>query len=271
MRTNFINIETGSTVAYGETLDKVYFYDNGVILGEVEQFEERNPIFNTTGKAAIMEKIGDTVYDGTAENIYIYGDVKKANKLNLSRKDNFIIKNPEYKYSIDKPYILYLNIKAVDDFRLYGDVLATDHDHEKCYLETYAIKFPKIEFKRSKFEKFPGLEDYTLQEGESFSEWYGVDPEHKTVWHYDTTKSPFNKSKPGEKGIIKRWREKETNNNYIMYLTKRCYTKIVYDDFRISTMETAKKLNDILGTRSHLSYFDIEKLINNGVKISFEK
>ena len=271
MRTNFINIETGSTVAYGETIDRVYFYDNGVILGEVEQFQERKPIFNTSGKAAIMEKTGDTVYDGTAENIYIYGDVKRANKLNLSRKDNFIVKNPDYTYKIDRPYILYLNIKAVDDFILYGDVLAADHNHEKCYLETYAIKFPKVEFKRSKFEKFPDLENYTLQEGESFSGWHGVDPEHKTVWPYDTTKSRFNKSTPGEKGIIKRWREKETNNNYIMYLTKRCYTKIIYDDFRTEARETAEKLNNILGNNSHLSYFDIEKLMNSGVKISFEK
>lgn len=271
MRTNFININTGSTVAYGETLDKVYFYDNGVVLGEVEQFEEHKPIFDTTGKTAILEKLNGTVYDGTAENIYIYGDVKRANKLNLSRKDNFIIKNPEHRYSIDKPYILYLNVKAVENFHLYGDILANESDHEKCYLEAYAIKFPAVEFNRCKYEKLPGVENYTLKEGEKFAEWYGVDSEHKTVWSYDTSKSLFNKSKPAEKGIIKRWREKETNNNYVMYLTKRCYTKIIYDDFRTESKETAKKLNDILGNNSHLSYFDIEKLIKNGVKISFEK
>ena len=270
MKTDFYNTNGGIMMS-GDTINQVFIYSDGVILATLDEITEKN--FDTDKKGFITRVNGD-VYDGTPEKIIIKGETKKAIKLNLHRKDNFFIKNPDKKYSIDAPYNYYINISSLDNFYLVGDVLAADFNHEKNYLETYRITFPGVVFRRCKFEKIP-CENYTLKDGEQFSSCYGVDKNHPCIDTYEITKDAIftlkkHPEKLGEKGIIKRWREYETNNNYTMVLTKRCYTKCVKDEYRLNAEKIAEKLNNIFKYNiGRFSYYEIEKLLENGINITF--
>ena len=252
MRTDFYNMEN-NFVMIGETIEKVFIYGNGVVLAELEEIQEHE----------IKNGIISSVYDGTATKVFLDSEIKKSVKLNLDRTDNFYIKNPEKRYAMDKPYNLYIYYKNVD-FKNSGEVLAAQFDHEKNFLQSYEVTFPKVEFKRHKTEKIATNENYKLQEGEQFSEsCYGRDIDHKCVWYYDNSESIFYKKNhpelASEKGIIKRWFENEQKENCKMLLTRRCYVRTEYDDFRKNSNILADKFERILN--KSISHYDIEKLL----------
>ena len=270
MKTDFYNTN-GEIMMSGDSINQVFIYSDGVVLAKLDEITEKK--FKQNENGIITELNGD-VYDGMPEKIIIKGETKKAIKLNLYRKDNFFIKNPDKKYSIDAPYNYYINISSLDNFYLVGDVLAASFNHEKNYLETYKIIFPGVVFRRCKSERIL-CDDYTLQDGETFSQLcYGTDKFHKCVASFEITPDDYAgkkcPEKIGEKGVIKRWFEYETKKHYTMITTRRIFTKCIKDDYRINSENIAKKLNEILKNNScHFSYYEIEKLLENGVNITF--
>lgn len=263
MNTNFLN-SNGSIAMYGNNINNIYFYNNGVVLGYVNELQEHE----------IKNDKLSSVYDGTPEEIVIDFEIKKALKLNLNRKDAFYIKNSEARYSFEKPYNLYINSDLVN-FELLGDVLAVEMKHEKNYLEAYKITFTSASFKRLAIEKIilGDNENYKLLPGEQFHHTcYGPDKTHACVGFFDNSKNSFiakrHPEQASDKGIIKRWFEHETLNNYSFIVTRPIYSKMIKDNYLTEIEDLSKKLKD-LGI--NLSRYDIEKMNEAGVKITFEK
>lgn len=261
MNTNFMNAETGLHIFWGSNINKLFVYDNGEILAELESIQEHT----------IKDNKISEVYDGMPLEVYIKGEIKKALKLNLNRKDNFYMINSEKRYSFEPAYNLYLHVSAFANFEKNGEILHHDYDHEKCFLDSYKITFYKATFKRHKLEHII-CEDYTLENEESFGSGYGWDKEHAQISYYEIDENTFSARKSperiGEKGIIKKWFEKETLSNHELLATKRGYTTIVIDDYREKSRELAEKINKILPSK-HISYYDIETLQKAGITINF--
>lgn len=255
MLTNFYNTN-GELLIAGETIEMIYIYKNEEILGyfrEVKEHEIKN------------NKITD-VYDGDVRNAIIDFEIKKANKVNLSRNDAFYTKNPEKKYAIDKAYVLYINADLVK-FENLGDVLATEFDHEKNYFETYKITFNSCTFKRNKIERIV-CDNYTLKEGERFGECYGYDKEHACIDSFICENTPFARKhhpeKIGEKGILRKWFENETINNCELLVTRPYYSKTIKDEYRTQQDELC---NELKNAGFKFSHYDIERLRKAGFDI----
>lgn len=253
MHTNFFNLE-GSIILAGETIDKIIFYKAGVELGSVREIKEHT-IENG--------KIKDCFLNSEAKKVFFDFDIKRSNKLNLNRKDAFLYKNIEKKYSFEPAYNLYIYADLVC-FEALGEYISMETKHEKNYLTAYSVKFAGASFKRSKFEKIPmqDNESYKLQEGEVFSTCYGSDVNHKCIDTYDTNESIFKKNNKNEKGIIKRWFEDETINNVSMIIRYPYYTRCEKDNYLLSIDSLAEKAKK---AGVDLSSYQIERLIEAGV------
>lgn len=255
MRTNFYR--KNSLIISGDTINKLYFYKNGAVLGYVDKVQEH----------AMKGETLESVYDGEAQRVNIDFDIKKAVKLNLNRSDAFYIKNPEKRYAIDRPYDLYIHADLVN-FVSLGDVLAVKGTHEKHYFETYSVSFSSVEYKRMKIDKISGDKNYTLQPGEQFSEHsYGSDKNHACVWYFDNSESEYIKrmhpDKVGEKGIIKRYYESEISNG-AMILTRPTYSKTEKDDYITNLERMSKKLQSL---NINIYTYQLEKMLENGLQI----
>lgn len=265
MKIEFYNNNTKEFMMNGENLNRVYIYNNGEILAELYDFET-DEVEN--GKIRKNEK--------TIEKIYLNGEIKRANKLNLSRKDNFIFKNTEKEYNFEPSYNLYIHVSEVN-YKYIGDVLANEFNNEKNYFEVYKIAFPCIVTTERAFERvvLKDGENYKLKDGETFGDWYGENKHNAIVKPYEITKESFlgrrEKSRVGEKGIVRKWIEETVLENESVLLHKPYYSKCIKDDYRLEAERTAKKLNEILGSHKNLSYYDIDRLQQSGVKITFKE
>lgn len=246
----------GNTILSGEVINKIFIYSNGEVLAELEEVQDHE----------VRNNILSSIYDGVPTSITLESGVVKAIKLNLNRKDNFFIRNSEARYSFDKPYNLYINVSEVV-FNDKGDMLAAEHDHEKCYLHAYEVTFKNATFKRCIVER-ELCDNYTLQNNEVFSSCYGRNKENACIEYFDHTTSElvkrFHPEKANEKGIIRKYFKYESVDNCKMLLAKRCYTKIVYDDYRLNAQKIAEAFTNA-GVK--VSYYDIERLLQSGIKI----
>ena len=119
--------------ANGKTLESIVIYKDGEILIKTRSgwLEERT------------ENL-DSVYNGDLIEISFDGSVKRANKLNLDRKDNFIFKMKD-QYSIHDGYTLF--IYADNIFSEYKETPKKYDDKKQYYLYGYSVKM-KYSFKQ---------------------------------------------------------------------------------------------------------------------------
>lgn len=119
----------------GKEIENIIIYKDGEIIIHIRRswFEEVDEDFKTK-------------YHGDLLEVSFDGPVKRANKLNLSRKDNFILKQ-ETATSIHGGRCLY--IYADNIFKSYEEMKKIRDFHNKdYYLYGYKVNF-KYEFKQN--------------------------------------------------------------------------------------------------------------------------
>ena len=96
------NLETinlqGQTIIDGKTINNILIYGDGEVLFDFKRAE-----INEYPSRFSWEKLSTITIE----------EVKLAKKLNLSRKDNFIIINKEHNYFNESRYDLYIHTKDI--------------------------------------------------------------------------------------------------------------------------------------------------------------
>lgn len=252
--TDFYNLEN-EILILGRNIEHLYIYGDGEILADIDRLETYEK----------CKEFYNSVYDGEIRKVFLSNGLKRANKINLNRSDNFYAKNPNCRYtSIDSPYNLYIHKSECNLIDL-GDVIVNRINHEENYKHAFLVTFKKVEFKRRKIERII-CDDYTLQDGERFGDGYGT-IEHKQVSYFDTSNTLYGKKHPEhnkEKGIIKRWCENEVVENGGYIITSRYYSKCIKDDYRKQLDDLSETLRSI---NINLSFYDLDKLYKNGFRI----
>lgn len=90
---------------------KVLYMEDGkeisniIIYGDGKELYKANQPYITI--------VGDNNLECDSKEIILEGDIKKANKINLNRKDNYYVLDKENKYFSDKSYILYIHKEEI--------------------------------------------------------------------------------------------------------------------------------------------------------------
>ena len=235
-------------------IGKIVIYGHGVKLYETDngQFEQCNLKTNDNGINKVSSIYGGEVYAITLEK-----PIKRANKENLNRNDNYTLTySPDYA-KWDKRKALYIHESeiAVTDC---GLVLAFETEEEKQYLQTVKLcfKYP-ITVTTLHAEKIPCSGDWKIPDNGKWASGYGT-PEIPCYDTYDCSKSIIN---PGtDKGVIKRWKTLDVVENARIFCTERYYRKTEYSPERERKNAVAKKLNESKLFSTSFSHFDVDKL-----------
>lgn len=104
----------------GKSIEEIYIYKNGEIL-----LHSRRSWLETVTEDFKSEYCGDLI------EITMDGEIKRANKLNLNRKDNFICKLPKSWY-VNSGYCLFIH---ADNFLESWEELPKQYLAEKAHTE----------------------------------------------------------------------------------------------------------------------------------------
>lgn len=124
-------------VVNGKDLERIVIYKDGEIL-----------IKTRSGWLEEVDQDYKSKYNGDLLEISFGGSVKRANKLNLNRKDNFIFKMKD-QYSIHDGYTLF--IYADNIFSSYKELpkkYDLNEKHKEYYLYGYSVQL-KYPFKQN--------------------------------------------------------------------------------------------------------------------------
>lgn len=224
-----------------EDIQKIVIYGNGSILydnpeGYIEQYAfdgERLKMVNPS----------------TIDTLCLNGEIKRANKENLNRKDNYLLKHKN-DYSLYWGYALYIHESEIG-VEYLGEQIAMQTKTETNFLHTYKFNF-KAGAQREvwNYEKLEYSDNFKLPDGARFGSCIGT--VEKPV--FDVKEDRYT----GEKYIIKRWATQETIHETIT--TKRFYSKTIYSPEE----ETRRKFKDFINAKKcfykDISSYELEKL-----------
>ena len=224
-----------------ENLQRIVVYGEGVILydnpeGYIEEYTIKDDKLNS-------------MYPGRLNTLYLNNEIKKANKENLNRKDNYILK---YKntYAFNSGYALYIHKDEIS-VKYLGEKIAMQSKTETNYLNAYKFTFAAGAVRDVyNYERFEYDKNFTLPEGARWGSTMGTEA-HPC---YDS----YNNRATGESGIIKRWATTETIKETIT--TKRGYCKTVYSEDEKKRREFVKIINDKKCFYKDISSYELEKL-----------
>ena len=224
-----------------ENLQRIVVYGDGVILydnpeGYIEEYTIKDDKLNS-------------MYPGRLNTLYLNNEIKKANKENLNRKDNYILK---YKntYAFNSGYALYIHKDEIS-VEYLGEKIAMQTSTETNFLNAYKFTFAAgavrdvYNYERLEYDK-----NFTLPEGARWGSTMGTEA-HPC---YDS----YNNRATGESGIIKRWATTETIKETIT--TKRGYCKTIYSEAEKKRREYVKIINDKRCFYKDISSYELEKL-----------
>ena len=137
-------------------------YKNGVCFRpyNINGFSISSIIFFSNGKEDLYINSGWVEHDTNDLQSIFINEVVRANKVNLNRKDNFILKtnNERKTYTNEKEYILYINTEA-ENINISEEKEIFYHENEtektyKIYREIKVLKYTirKYEPKTEKWE-----------------------------------------------------------------------------------------------------------------------
>ena len=224
-----------------ENLQRIVVYGDGVILydnpeGYIEEYTINNDKLNS-------------MYPGKLNTLHLNNEIKRANKENLNRKDNYILK---YKnsYSLYSGYALYIHSSEIN-VEYLGEKIAMQSKTETNYLQAYKFTFAAGAVRDVyNYERFEYDKNFMLPEGARWSSCMGTEA-HPC---YDS----YNNRATGEQGIIKRWATIETIKETIT--TKRGYSKTIYSDEEKKRREYVKIINEKRCFYKDISSYELEKL-----------
>ena len=237
---------------------KLVVYGHGVILYEYEQnyFKQYERREDRDG-----ELILSVAYGGELEKITLNKPIKRANKENLNRTDNYTLYY-DCDYLREKRKALYIHESEINVIPL-GDLLAHKTDEERAYLKAAKLIFKNpVVVKNLHLEHIPCDGKWTIPDGGKWGSWYGT-AEAPCYDTYDYSKSLFSKKaieKFGERGVIKRWYTLDTIENAEILTAERFYRKFEYSDERKRKDKIAEALNNSGLFRERFSHYDIDKL-----------
>jgi hypothetical protein len=236
---------------------------------DLSNYEQIN-IYNASGvifstvrggfeRAEIDGERAKSYYKNVVYNIELPAErIRSARKLNLEKGDIFDISYiPQDRYTIRNGRALYIPAELVA-VRALGEFLAMEANGEKNYLTIY-----KFEFCAPQSIDEPQIlriicDNYTLQPGERFGEYYGADEAHACVAPFDSAKYAERRGIPAEKGIIKRWLSPVVYNSFIV--KSDYYTRTEKDSERLEREKIADIINACLYNKS-VSHYDIAKML----------
>lgn len=214
--------------AYG--IDKIVIYGRGEKLFEtspsrLQEYRTRNGLY-------------ESVYDGVPEKIFLSTFPKRANKENLRRTDNYMLRGTK------SLYIHESEISVTDD----GEKLATQSEHDKNYLHAVTLHFANgALMRRINVETIPDAgPHWTPPSGGTWGSGYGPDEDHA---RYDASRG----------AVYKRWLTSETVHN--LPTSYAYYCRHEEDDARRNSIKLAEDFNRILHCDGRITYYGIERLL----------
>ncbi len=241
-------------------IDKLIVYGNGKKYVEIDT-GRIEPKFTNKNRFGNLEL--STKYHFSIDEIKLTGEVKRANKENLSRKDNYLLRiNSErgtwYRRTV---YALYIHESECDVVDM-GEMIAHQTDDETDYLHAYALTFANpVLIRDAIFEKIV-CDNFDFPMDARIGDGIGT-KENPVYDYFDTSDfvSRFNKktgaNKKPEKGVMKKYWSVEPSEETII-VAPGPYCRFEYSDRRKEADGLAKIIGDAIGHR--LSHYDIEKL-----------
>lgn len=231
---------------------KIVIYGHGVKLFERDDLQAFEMRKQGNGAETLSE-----VYRGSPIAITLAGEIKRAIKENLNRKDNYTLT-----YSVDylpreRRQALYIHESeiAVDDL---GELLAMETPDEKCYLHAVRLRFfHPVTVEQLHIEQIQCGNDWTIPDNGRWGDGFGTE-ERPTYGLYDYTDSSVERLRAKGKGVIKRWISNERRESGDILSAFRTYSRIEYSEDRKRRVRIAEKLK--AGGLRDFSYYDVEKL-----------
>ena len=184
--------------------------------------------------------------------------IRSARKLNFDKGDVFeIAYYPKDRYTIRNGRALYIPAELVRVSPL-GEFLALAHDGEKDFLTVYKLDFTTPQTVDEPQFKRIICDNYTLQPGERFGEYYGADEARACVAPFDSSEYAERRGIPAEKGVIKRWLAPVVYNSFIV--KSDYYTRTEKDAERLERERIADIINTCLYNKT-VSHYDIAKML----------
>ena len=241
-------------------IDRLVIYGNGKKYAEIDagKIEPKFIKPNEYGNNELYSK-----YYYSIEEIRLSGEVKRANKENLNRKDNYLLRVTTDRSSWARTtlYALYINITECNVIDM-GEIVASQTDDETDYLHAYALTFSNpVLIRDAIFEKIV-CDNFDFPKGAKIGD--GIGTKEAPVYdYYDTSDyiSRFNKktgsNRKPEKGVMKKYWSVEPSEETII-VAPGPYCRMEYSNRRKEQDRLAKIIGDAIGNR--LSHYDIEKL-----------
>lgn len=198
-------------------------YKDGEILWSTNRgYIESVEIENKTEKRFMTNRI---------MGFNLKNEVKKANKLNLNRKDNFkIVERLEYSYP-ERQEVLYIHADEVN-VELIGEIISLKTEDQTSYINAF-----KLDFK----------------EGFTVEKWNARELPSGYIFQSEKEKRSYFTS--GKKSFVRDYYT-ETKNE--MFVTGDYITRTEYSDFR----QNARNLeNEFESMGVKISSYDLEKIL----------
>lgn len=225
-----------------------YEFGKIVIYGHGEKLFERDDLqaFELRKQANGAEHLTE-VYRGGPVAITLAGEIKRAIKENLNRKDNFTLTYPVEYFPRERRQALYIHESeiAVEDL---GEVLAMETEEQKCYLHGVRLRFlHPFAVERANIEKIPCMGNWKIPDGGRWGDGFGTE-EHPqySIWEKGH-------------GVIKRWFSTEQRESGGEILSAfRTFSRIEYSPERERRQRIAEKLK-AAGMRN-FSFYEVAQL-----------
>lgn len=244
-------------------LQKNEYYVFSSNVGNLYFFNEGNIVLkkgiNRFDISAIKDNILSTYNSSnlSVEELRL-SNIKKANKIDLTRKNNFYAKHIREDwehYGVIPQYDIYIYCGVGGDCQVnyIGEYLHNDIDGEKTYINGYGIK-ATFETKKA-IHEYIECDNYILKDGERFGDGYGT-KENPVYSTFDFNKRFINPV--DKKGVIKKWFEKNVSNCCLTfqsdYITRR-----EKDENRLLMERIAEIMSE--ETSQHISHYGVKRMM----------
>ncbi len=221
---------------------KIVIYGNGVKLFERDDLQAYEKRVQSNGAEWLTE-----VYRGGPVAITLAGEIKRAVKENLNRKDNYILSYPVEYFPRERRQALYIHESEIEVDDL-GEMLSMETGDTKYFLHGVRLRFVHpFAVERANIEKIPCLGDWKIPDGGRWGDGFGtVEHPQYSIWE----KGP---------GVIKRWFSTEQRKNGGEMLSAfRTYCRIEHSQEYERRERIAEKLK-AAGLRN-FSQYDVDTL-----------
>ena len=115
---------------------KILYMEDGKEINNIVVYGNGKELYKSNQPYITIVNEDNREYDSI--EIILEGDIKRANKINLDRKDNFYMVDKENKYFSDKGYILYIHESEIK-INSVTEKVALKLKHEVNYKKVFNI------------------------------------------------------------------------------------------------------------------------------------